>query len=184
MSQTTLFEDQAPGIGASSLDILKSPLRALSWKNPFAELMLHGKIETRVWATKYRGPVLICASQKSYSEMSVIGIAGEVQAQRIFSLLTATGTRERNEYAIAIGNLVHCREMHKADEYKCFVNYREPWIEERISKKTGKIRRVKMKLYCHIYENVRAIEPIPWKGSQGWREVPEEIKQTIKILAP
>jgi hypothetical protein len=41
-------------------------LMALSWKQPYAELMLHGKIETRTWQTKYRGWVMVCASKQPY----------------------------------------------------------------------------------------------------------------------
>lgn len=40
-------------------------MRAISIRNPWADLIAHGKktIETRTWATKYRGPLLICASK-------------------------------------------------------------------------------------------------------------------------
>ena len=31
-----------------------APIRSLVWKEPFASLMLQGKIETRTWSTKYR----------------------------------------------------------------------------------------------------------------------------------
>jgi hypothetical protein len=40
-------------------------LKAISLSQPYASLVASGKktIETRTWATKYRGPILICASQ-------------------------------------------------------------------------------------------------------------------------
>lgn len=34
-------------------------IRALWWKEPFGTLMTYGKVETRVWDTKYRGWVLL-----------------------------------------------------------------------------------------------------------------------------
>lgn len=54
-------------------------LRALSWKEPFASLMLLGKIETRVWDTKYRGLVLICASKQIYTADEIRHISGDEQ---------------------------------------------------------------------------------------------------------
>jgi hypothetical protein len=49
-------------------EFLNQEIRALTWKEPYASLMLHGKIETRTWYTKYRGLVLICAGLKHYNE--------------------------------------------------------------------------------------------------------------------
>ena len=138
-------------------------MRALSWKNPFAYLMLKGKIETRTWSTEYRGLVLICASQKSYPFPELIDISGLSQFLKLTDTLAGLNLDKSNGHAIAIGRLVDCRPMVSGDEEACFVRYREG-------------------LFCHIYENVRPIEPIPWKGSQGWRNVPEEIIKQIKIL--
>lgn len=139
-------------------------LLALSWKEPFASLMLHGKVETRTWNTNYRGWVLICVSKQSYPIMSVWNISGN-QLERIRKLVPPTLT---NHYptegkAIAIGRLTCCRQMKPGDEKICFVE----WSPGR---------------HCHFYEDVRAIEPFPWKGSQGWREVSEELKAKIKFL--
>lgn len=135
---------------------------ALSLKQPFASLMLLGKIETRTWSTKYRGLVLICASKKFYSESQVMSISGEKQTQHAFVELNQHGIKELRGMAIAIGRLVDCRPMTKEDEDKCFVKYYPD-------------------LFCHIYEDVVAIEPFEWKGTQGWKEVSEEIKKTIVI---
>jgi hypothetical protein len=139
-------------------------LMALSWKQPYAELMLHGKIETRTWNTKYRGWVLICASQKNYKADQILNISGRTQFMRILAILTRT-ERVPAGQAIAIGRLVDCRPMQKADEDKSFVHYYHD-------------------LFCHVYEDVQAIEPFLWIGSQGWREVSEGIKQKIKVLYP
>lgn len=142
-------------------------LRALSWKQPYAELMLHGKIETRTWNTNYRGWVLICASKVGYNFNQVYNISGGNQTPRITDILGRNNDHWLNNYrsgmAIAIGRLIDCRPMVKEDEDKCFVEYFND-------------------LYCHIYEDVKAIEPFEWKGSQGWREVPDEIKTQIKFI--
>jgi hypothetical protein len=139
-------------------------LLALSWKQPFAELMLHGKIETRVWNTHYRGWVLICASQKGYSYSQVNGISGDHQLGRISRLIGFSGLERGTEgKAIAIGRLIDCRPMLPEDADNCFVQYYPD-------------------LFCHIYDNVQSIEPFPWKGSQGWKEVSEDIKRQINII--
>lgn len=133
----------------------KEPFRALSWKEPFASLMLHGKIETRTWHTNYRGLVLICASKKGYSDNDLIEISGEDFVLNILGHFLKTKQRQLyHGKAIAIGRLVDCRRMKPEDEAKTFVSYRP-------------------ELWCHIYEEVTAIEPIDWKGSQGWRSIPD-----------
>lgn len=123
--------------------ILSESLLALSWKDPFATLMLHNKIETRTWATKYRGLVLICASKAKYKISQVMSIAGIEQLQRINGIMMEYSTDYSVDgMAIAIGRLVDCRPMQRADEDKCFVQYNPI-------------------LHCHIYEEVRAIESFP-----------------------
>lgn len=155
-----------------------SEIRALSWKDPFGSLMLNGKIETRVWDTKYRGLVLICTSQKAYDNFELLRIAGNEQ----FGIINSLGMHEKHGEAIAIGRLVDSRPMVKEDEAKCFVAYREPWIEERVSKKTGQTKFVECKLWCHVYEDVHPIFPFDWKGSQGWGKVADEIKNQIRFV--
>jgi len=145
--------------------IASHPLKilALSWKEPFASLMLHGKIETRTWKTNYRGLVLICASKIRYGKETLFKIAGNRQVFRMLETLDSTPYQNFNGKAIAIGRLIDCRPMTESDEDKCFVKYNPD-------------------LYCHVYEDVRAIEPFDWKGSQGWSKVTEEYKQKIKIV--
>jgi len=138
-------------------------LLALSWKQPFAELMLHGKIETRTWNTNYRGWVLICASKKGYDFHQWFSISGSKQGQRITKIL-GRGCDHflRSGMAIAIGKLIDCRIMKQEDEDRCFVQYFPD-------------------LFCHIYDFVVPIEPILWKGTQGWKEVTSDIKRLIKF---
>lgn len=142
-----------------------APVRALSWKQPFLELMSHDKIETRTWPTKYRGIVVMCASKTSYKTWQLIGICGHHQLNRITALISH---KEAEMYAnrgkaLKVGMLVGCRPMNKEDEDKCFVEYHST-------------------LWCHIYTNVRNIEPFPWKGSQGWRTVEPAIADKIKYI--
>lgn len=137
-------------------------LMALSWKQPYAELMLHGKIETRTWATKYRGWVLICASKQGYSFAELLTISGRDRYEKMPLIIDDPNRFDYKGMAIAIARLSDCRPMTPADEDAAFVQYRPG-------------------LWCHIYTDVCAITPLPWKGTQGWKEVSEYIKAQIKI---
>jgi hypothetical protein len=67
-------------------------MKALSVKQPWANMIADGKksIETRLWPTSYRGPLLIVSSKSPR-----ISPAG---------------------YALAVAELVDCRPMTSADE--------------------------------------------------------------------
>lgn len=137
-------------------------MRALSWKEPFATLMLHGKIETRTWSTKYRGLVLICASKVKYNKKQLTNISGH--DIHIMTRIQETLTEDFYAtvgHAIGVGELVDCRRMKLEDEDDCFVKYYPD-------------------IWCHVYENVRAIEPIPYKGQQGWKRLEEKFINQIK----
>lgn len=139
------------------------PIRALSWKQPYASAMLHGKVETRIWSTTYRGWVLICASQKEYTYPELKNIAG-TQFTRLKKLIIDNNLQSPiTGHAIAIGKLVDCYQMSAADCKAAYV----AWLPG---------------LYCHVYEQVTRINPIPWKGSQGWRTLTTEQRQLIKSI--
>lgn len=152
---------------------ITEPIKALSWKQPWASLMLppHNKIETRTWPTRYRGLVLICASKKGYPWDATARIAGPENWERILDMLDENQLSFRTNrgyfdgtqgHAIAVGNLVDCRPMTPADEQKCFVQY---W----------------QGLWCHIYADVTPIEPFPFKGSLGFRNLSQE---DINLIRP
>jgi len=135
-------------------------VRALSFKDPYATLMLTGKIETRSRPTSYRGLVLIAVSKKVYSVEEIERISGD-HFRAVFQ-----GLHNRflfSGFAIALGRLVDCRLMQEADEAKCYVKYQ-----------FGK--------YCWVFEDVTELEhPFPWKGTQGWKTLTHEQKQLIQL---
>lgn len=164
------------------------PILALNWKQPYLDLMFHGKIETRTWPTKYRGFVLMCASKKAYDDASVLSISGSYNYGEVNRLVQ----KNRLAQAIAIGRLIDCRLMRPEDEEKTFVKYRDPWTElvqknvtyydgltdpKGITIKTGVL--VKRALWCHVYENVRPINPVDFSAGQGWSFVPPDILALI-----
>jgi hypothetical protein len=154
---------------------LTQEIRALSWKQPYGSAMLLGKVETRVWDTKYRGLVLICTSKAPYNEAAAKIISGEHQYNRILRDLNhasvspvpaerhAFDMLDKDGYVIAIGELWHSEPMTIQMEDSCYVQY-----------KPG--------LFAHHYRNVIPIEPFLWKGSQGWRTLTDEDKSKIKLL--
>lgn len=155
-------------------------LLALSWKQPFADLMLHGKIETRSWNTNYRGWVLICASKKEYSYKEEMEISGEENMYDIGKLLI--GKEYKTGMAIAIGRLTNC--VLWVNFLKHSISYEAGLLANNVTL-TSEIKtfvKYNPNLYLHFYEDVRAIEPFEWKGTQGWKEVSYEIKEKIKFI--
>lgn len=100
-------------------------LKALSIKQPYASLMLHGKIETRDWHTDYRGLVLICASKAPFGLQDIEKVSGLRQVDRILGLLPGYYNSAPVGQAIAVGRLIQCRPMVKSDEDACFVRWRD-----------------------------------------------------------
>jgi hypothetical protein len=159
-------------------------IRALWWNQPYAGLMLHGKIETRTYPTKVRGNVLICVCKTPLTISQVSEIAGHDQYMRIVQspLSGHVFHRENLGSAIAISVLVDCRPMTKEDEDKCYVRYREPWTEERVNKKTGKVKIIHKQLWCWVFEKVKPIQPFQIDGKQGWAILTDEEKNKIRVL--
>ena len=149
------------------LSISNERVLALSWKQPFASLMLAGKIETRFWSTNYRGLVLICSSKSAYSIKQLWQMSSQSLIETISEKLLPTEQGQTHKglygFAIAVGNLVDCRPMKIEDEASTFVKFNK-------------------NLYCHVYENVRPIQPFEWKGCQGWKELSDEQKQLINFI--
>jgi hypothetical protein len=147
-------------------------LRMLGWKQPFASLMLHGKIETRTWNTAYRGKVLIYSTKEIFTTDDLLeqGLCDELLIDKIKDTLRMEETVELLGTAFATGELIHTRRMKPEDEERCFVKY-DP------------------KRFCHIYSNVIRIVPFAITGTQSfptlWEHRPEHkiIRDKIKPLA-
>ena len=90
-------------------------------------------------------------------------ICGHKQEMRIINELKPYDIYTNLGKAIAVGELVDCRPMTKDDEDACFAEYHE-----------GK--------YCHVYKNVRPIEPIAFKGKQGWSSVSPDLENSLKYI--
>lgn len=140
-------------------------MRALTWKQPYASLMLSGKIETRLWNTPYRGWVLICAGQTTFKVWDVIKLSGVDQAKRImhWEYGKEEAIKEHTGKAIGIAWLADCRPMRRDDEDACYTSYDAD-------------------MFCHVYENVQPIKPFPWSGKFGWSTVKAETKKGLQFI--
>lgn len=146
-------------------------IRMLSFWQPFAGLMLYGKTETRKWATKYRGLILICSTftpfERQPSEMQQLydfssENKGDISLAKTMEKQNGHDVFDLNGYAIAIGRLVQCRKVKLSDK-TYFMHPPE--------------------LYAHVYEDVKRIKPFPLKGFQGLpRRINDDIKSKIEII--
>lgn len=135
-------------------------VRALWWKQPFASMMLHGKIETRSRDTKVRGLVLICSTIRPYDgfDLAVMCEAGQIRG--INDKLK--GTSQLNGTALAIGELANSYQMKQEHEEAAYVRY-DP------------------SRWCWQFTNVRPIEPFTLPGKQGWSIIDEQTRNKIRF---
>jgi hypothetical protein len=160
----------------SKEEILTSEVRALSWKQPFAELMKFGKVETRTWGTSYRGLVLICASVQPYGDRELIELCGPEQYARILQIL---GPKWFNSVkrggALSIGRLkTLSREIYNP-RYSDYKNSTDQWEQTTFVKYRPNLNR------WH-FEDVTPINPFPWKGTQGWKILTQEERERIEPI--
>lgn len=150
-------------------------LHSLAWCQPFGTAMLHGKIETRKYNTKVRGPVLIYTTKKPYDLSTLYDICYGYQIDSLEDIQKQYATHNLNGYAIAVGNLVKSVPMQKQDSIWTFIKYHPS-------------------LWCWHFEDVKLIEPFKYEvklphsekmvsaGGQGWGWVPEELMNKIIYL--
>lgn len=149
-------------IGRKKADPPKSgPLKALTWKEPFASMMLCDKIETRSRNTNVRGWVLICAGQSHYTDNQLLQLCNKGQIAEVKFFLQ--GLPSVKGHAIAVAELYDSKKMQPFDEGLTYVKYNPD-------------------LYCHYYRNVHPIVPFEFKGSQGWKNLDESIWEKIEYV--
>jgi hypothetical protein len=148
---------------------MSEKIRTLGLYQPYAELMMHGKIETR-WIRKGskppfpKGRYLLYATKKEYTLTQLSIIAGD-QYERINEIIN--GLTLLRGTALAVGDLVKHIYIVPGMEDQTFVRYRPP------------LAKVMVGL---IFENVRRIKPFPFKGKQGVGFLSEEDKKKIEYL--
>lgn len=138
-------------------------MKALTILQPFAQLIYCGakKIETRSWATNYRGPIAIHAGVEDY----------KIEDKDVEAAIEAVLYYQNNDaevlhgHIIAIAELVDCIEI----------------TEEMIAEKEQTVPGRNEIVFGHwapgrfawVLENVQKIEPVKIKGKQrlwNWSE--------------
>lgn len=134
-------------------------MKALSVKQPFAGLISHGDeagyktLEIRSWQTHYRGPVLICASQKIHQGYVIVpGTDWEQRAENYWRRHILHGYNDSLGHAHCVADLIDCRPMQREDEAAACCR----WYPD---------------LYAWHLVNVRLIESFPVKGALGLFDV-------------
>jgi hypothetical protein len=146
--------------------ITDNEIRALSWKQPMAELMKHGKTETRTWSTDYRGLVLICASVNPFGDRELVDLCGPENYARILQMLGPKWFNAvKRGSAIAVGRLVNCL----------------PWKGEGPLVLSTFVKDLNGR-FLWTFDDVTPIETFPWRGQLGWKALTLEEKARIKIL--
>jgi hypothetical protein len=161
-------------------------VKAISIMQPHASLVaIRAKHnETRSWATKYRGPLVIHASAKMGRKQKELCLQ-EPFATAIYDLvIDGGGLNPVIEFdlgaIIATCNLV---DIYAIAGYKDMINV-NPNAEKLLRPFPGEPERsfgdYTPGRYAWILADMRQIEPIPCKGKLGLWNVPTEIEEMIK----
>lgn len=136
-------------------------MKAITILQPWASLIACGakKIETRSWATKYRGPIAIHAGSRFDRKLWNLSLEDPIR-----SVLDNAGYGNRNDLpvgaVIAIADLVDCVEINESHLYYLNLNQNNGDSNE-FAFGDYQIGR-----YAWILDNVKPITPVPVKGQQ------------------
>lgn len=123
-------------------------------------MMAHGKIETRTWATKVRGPVLICASMKPYELHELQRISADFQLREMQQIL-GRFKHLPNGVALGIAELYDCKPMrHREQAEMAFTKFDH-------------------NLWCHYYRDFKPCFPFRFKGGQRWLNLDPKVNELI-----
>lgn len=140
-------------------------MKALTICQPYPRLIMIGEkhVENRTWSTSYRGPLAIHAGK------SRLWLTGDDEAAAaaagdplVFGAVVAIAQLEACQQASTIhAGLLDKRFPQLCDRAHCF----------------GPV--------CWVLTNIRRLAmPLPWRGSQGLFEIPDEVLGTVDLVAP
>ena len=143
-------------------------MKAFSVRQPFAMFIANRMktLEIKPKRTNYRGKILICSSKKIYEGNCIVNRSGHgiglVPCEYHYSMLTMHHTQPSAKlgYAIAIADLVDCREMENTESDKLAA--RHEFVPDS---------------YVWVLENVKKITPFPVTGKLGIFEVDFEAEK-------
>ena len=122
-------------------------MKALSLKQPWAELILQGKktIETRKWNTNFRGSFYIHASKNIDKDMIA----------------------ELKSFNITRGALIGKANLTEVKEYKSEKDFHK-------DDKKHLAKNLKFRKYGFILSDITRIKPIPYKGQLNFFNVKQK----------
>jgi hypothetical protein len=164
------------------------PVRTLGLYQPYATLMLHGKIESR-WVQEGKkapfplGKYLIYSTKKAYTVREFEHVAGEYSSDAV-KLFSGDETLDLYGYALAIGDLVEVKKMGMGEIPKAFIDINltmlkdakegvDLWEEITIDEST---------LWGLHFKSVKRIKPFPFKGKQGVGFLSTEDQSKIEFV--
>ena len=158
-------------------------MKAISLWQPWASAMEIGAktIETRGWATKYRGPLAIHAAKRCKKQETLWMLASDWVWKGIFKVSGEDVPTSGDILGalpfgriIAVANLIDCvgtDSLLDADVLTAN-GHREAALGDY---SPGR--------YAWMTDNLRQLrKPIPWKGSQGFFNVPDDIINQVGFV--
>lgn len=160
----------------------KEPIRTLGLYQPFATLMLYGKIETRFISGNKKpgfkpGKYLLYSCQKAYDFFDALNMMGdeadlaeehfEKEYQRLFSTIDAKTKGFLQGYAICLADLTKIIDPITPDIKNTFVEYVAPCSRRRVGL---------------VFENVQRLKPFEFKGKQGPGFLDEKYLSQIELI--
>lgn len=150
-------------------------MKAITICQPWATAIAIGAktVETRSWATDYRGPIAIHAA-KSCDFLDFIiddetwaGVLHQHMGQTLGSIFPLGSF-------VATAELVSCRRVEDIDPD--FLDEKRQHEGSRFSWTERELGNYARRRYGWILDNVRPLpEPVPYRGRQGLFEVPDEL---------
>lgn len=140
-------------------------MKALTICQPYPRLIVIGEkhVENRTWSTSYRGPLAIHAGK---SRLYLVG-GDEAEAQ-------AAGDPLVFGAVVALANLADC--VHVSQIHSGHLDERFPQLRDRAHCYGP---------FCWVLTDVRRLAtPLPWRGSQGLFEIPDDVLGAINLEAP
>lgn len=154
-------------------------IRTLGMYQPFATLMLHGKIETR-WVLEGRKPpfplgrYLIYSTKKEIDPLALLDWTGSRQSiANIQKKILHDPSAKLRGYAIAVGELVHVAPLLRHEAEQGYVKF----LGTKVDNIGTKIQ------YGLHFKDMKRIDPFGWEfGAQGIQWVPSSQIEKIKII--
>lgn len=159
-------------------------IRTFGLYQPFASLMLNGKVETR-WVMNNKacpfpfGKYLLYSTKVGYTEEGFRYIAGEYYDEAK-TVLTNEPTLALNGYALCIGDLWHKIKMTNYSMKNAYVGLKN--MQSCLSMERNTIEFDGRSLWGLHFMNVKRIKPFPFKGKQGIGFLTKEQKQLIEFV--